>query len=171
MNKYVFKPYNQLFPELFAKEKARINEHLFPTSIEHVGSTSVPELGGKGIIDIAIAVEKQCMEEAKNKLQELSYEFRPSFSTPERFYLVAYLTDPEENIRRYHIHLTYLESKQWKELITFRDYLRTHPEAREEYANIKKKAADMANHDGEQYRKIKEPIIEKALSILTINSE
>lgn len=59
MNKYVFKPYSALFPNLFAKEKARIVQHfLFPASIEHVGSTAVPGLGGKGIIDIAIAFEK-----------------------------------------------------------------------------------------------------------------
>ncbi len=93
-------------------------------SIEHVGSTAVPGLGGKGIIDIAIGVEKECMEDIKNKLQELGYEFRPSFSTPDRFYFIIYLPDPEEDRRRYHIHLTYLESKEWKELIGFRDYLR-----------------------------------------------
>lgn len=162
MSKYAFKPYSPLFPGLFAKEKARIAQHfLFPASIEHVGSTSVPGLGGKGIIDIAIAVEKNCMEEAKNKLQELNYEFRPSFSTPDRFYFITYLPDPEENSRRYHIHLTYPESKEWKELIGFRDYLRTHPEAMEEYANVKKQAAEIANQDGDQYRKMKEPILQK----------
>ena len=162
MSKYTFKPYSPLFPSLFIKEKARIapNFH-FPASIEHVGSTAVPGLGGKGIIDIAIAVEKDCMEEAKSKLQEIGYEFRPSFSTPDRFYFITYLPDPEENSRRYHIHLTYPESKEWKELIGFRDYLRTHPEALEEYANIKKQAAEIANQDGDQYRKMKEPILQK----------
>ena len=101
------------------------------------------------------------MEETKNKLQELDYEFRPSFSTPDRFYFIAYLPDPEESSRRYHIHLTYPQSKEWRELIGFRDYLRTHPEAMEEYANVKKQAAEIANQDGDQYRKMKEPIFQK----------
>lgn len=162
MNKYVYKPYNPLFPDLFAKEKARIVQHfLIPASIEHVGSTAVPGLGGKGIIDIGIAVMQDSMEDVKNKLQELNYEFRPSFSTPNRFYFIAYLPDPEEISRRYHIHLTYHESKEWKELIGFRDYLRTHPEAMQEYANVKKQAAEIANQDGDQYRKMKEPIIQR----------
>jgi GrpB-like predicted nucleotidyltransferase (UPF0157 family) len=162
MSKYSFKPYSPLFPSLFVKEKARIAPHfLFPASIEHVGSTAVPGLGGKGIIDIAIAVDKECMEEAKNKLQELGYEFRPSFSTPDRFYFIIYLPDPEEESRRYHVHLTYPENIEWKELIGFRDYLRTHPEAMEEYADIKKQAAKMANQNGDQYRKMKEPILQK----------
>ncbi len=162
MSKYVFKPYNPLFPDLFNKEKARIAPHLdSPISIEHVGSTAVPGLGGKGIIDIAIAVDKSRIERVKSELQELGYEFRPSFSTPDRFYFVTYLADPEEGSRRYHIHLTYPSCKEWKALIGFRDYLRTHLEAVEEYANIKKQAAKMANQDGEQYRKMKEPIFQK----------
>ena len=51
-------------------------------------------------------------------------------------FILSYLADPEEGSRRYHIHLTYPSSKEWNELIGFRDYLRAHPEAAEEYANI-----------------------------------
>ena len=142
MKKYVFKPYSKIFPKLFQKEKERISRNLKEVqAIEHVGSTAIPGLGGKGIIDIAIAVDKAGMEEAKSRLQELGYEFRPSFSTPDRFYFIIYLPDPEEESRRYHIHLTYPENGKWKELIGFRDYLRHHPEELQEYAELKKQAA------------------------------
>ena len=130
-------------------------------AIEHVGSTSIPGLAGKGIIDIAISVSKEEMEHASQILQKLGYEYRPTFSTPERFYFITYLADSEEGNRRYHIHLTYPSSKEWEKLIGFRDYLRTHPEAVEEYASIKKHAATIANQDGEQYRKMKEPMFQK----------
>ena len=51
MKKYVFKPYNPKFPVLFEQEKQRIASHLKEKApIEHVGSTAVPGLGGKGII-------------------------------------------------------------------------------------------------------------------------
>ncbi len=167
MKKYIFKPYNDLFPSLFFKEKERIACRLPKgVSIEHIGSTAVPGLGGKGIIDIAIAVDKSVMDNSKTALQELGYEFRPSFSTPDRFYFIIYLPDPEEDRRRYHIHLTYQSSKEWNELIGFRDYLRTHPEAMEEYAKVKKQAATIANEDGEQYRKLKEPIFQKINSFI-----
>lgn len=160
--KYVYKPYSAAFPDLFKKEKERISSSLTNAlAIEHVGSTAIPNLGGKGIIDIAISVHKKEMEHASDILQKLGYEYRPTFSTPERFYFIAYLPDLEEGTRRYHIHLTYPSSKEWNELIGFRDYLRAHPEAAEEYANIKKQAAAVANQDGEQYRKIKEPIFKK----------
>ncbi len=161
-NKYVYKPYSKIFPELFQNEKKRIFSFLKNAlAIEHVGSTSISNLGGKGIIDIAILVKKEEMNHACTTLQNLGYEFRPSFSTSNRFYFVTYLADKEEGSRRYHIHLLYSDSNEWSELIGFRDYLRAHPEAAEEYANIKKHAATLANQDGHQYREMKEPIFKK----------
>src|SRR5690242_1406226 len=131
--KYIYKPYSKIFPDLFQKEKARIFSSLTNAlAIEHVGSTAIPHLGGKGIIDIAIAVAKEEMRHSSEVLQKLGYEFRPDFSTADRLYFVAYLPDPEEETRRYHIHLTYLSSLEWQELIGFRDYLRAHPETVEE---------------------------------------
>jgi GrpB-like predicted nucleotidyltransferase (UPF0157 family) len=168
--KYVYKPYNEIFPKLFLQEKARLlsilNEECI--DIEHIGSTAVPGLGGKGIIDIAIAVNKANMESTSKQLQDLGYEYRPTFSTPDRFYFIIYLPDPEEESRRYHIHLTYPENNEWKELIGFRDYLRHHPEELQEYAELKKQAAFEANHEGNRYRKVKEPMFEK-IRLLTNN--
>ncbi len=168
MKKYVFKPYSKIFPELFQKEKERIASHLNTASIiEHVGSTAIPNLGGKGIIDIAIAVNKNDMESTSKQLQNLGYEFKPTFSTPDRFYFIIYLPDPEEENRRYHIHLTYPENNEWKEFIGFRDYLINHPQELQEYAELKKQAALEANHEGERYRKIKEPIFKKISELIS----
>jgi GrpB-like predicted nucleotidyltransferase (UPF0157 family)/dihydrofolate reductase len=162
MEKYTFKPYNDLFPLLFSKEKERIAQHLpSSVSIEHVGSTAVPGLGGKGIIDIAITVDETRIEQAKSRLQELGYEFRPSFSTPDRFYFVIYLPDQQEGTRRYHVHLTYLENQEWKGLIGFRDFLLSNPDALQEYAELKNKAAIEACQNGEIYQKMKEPMFQK----------
>ena len=62
MSKYVFKKYSSIFPDLFNKEKDRIELHLkTDLAIEHIGSTAVCNLGGKGIIDIAIGVNKEDM--------------------------------------------------------------------------------------------------------------
>ncbi|MBI3237224.1 MAG: GNAT family N-acetyltransferase, partial [Chlamydiales bacterium] len=122
-----------------------------------------------GIIDIAIAVKKEDMEEVCKKLQELGYEFRPSFSTVERFYLVIDLPDVIDGKRRYHIHLTHLKSEDWTGLISFRDYLRTHKAAAQEYAELKKKAALEANGEGSFYRKQKEPFFQKIADLNKIS--
>lgn len=163
MKKYVFKPYHENFPKLFNDERKRIAALLGTGAIiEHIGSTAVPGLGGKGIIDIAIAVKKENLSKVSQQLQSLGYEFRPTFSTPDRLYFIIYLPDIEEGTRRYHVHLTYPENHEWKEFLSFRDYLRRHPEATQEYAKLKQKAAQEANHEGEQYRKLKKPMFEKA---------
>lgn len=163
--KYFFKPYSPSFPELFRKEKDRIASLIRSAlAIEHVGSTAVPGLGGKGIIDIAIAIQPQETEVVSAQLQKLGYVFRESGSTPTRLFFRVDLPDPEQGIRRYHVHLTSLEGKDWKDLISFRDYLRNHPDTVQEYAELKEKAAFEVNEDGEKYRKLKDPIFKKILS-------
>ena len=117
----------------------------------------------EGIIDIAIAVSKENLEKVSKQLQDLGYEFRPTFSTPDRLYFIIYLPDPEEEKRRYHVHLTYPENNEWKEFIGFRNYLKSDPEALQEYAEIKRQAILAANHDGNLYRKLKEPIFKKVI--------
>lgn len=171
MKKYVFKPYSKIFPELFEKEKERILSHIKENLvIEHVGSTAIPNLGGKGIIDLAIAVDKLKMDTVSKQLQDLGYEFRSNFSTEERLYFIIYRSDPEEETRRYHIHLTYPENIEWREFLGFRNYLRKHPKELEEYAELKVHAAIEADQEGEKYRRIKGPMFEKIRSLIKIES-
>lgn len=163
IKKYVFKPYSELFATLYRQEKERILQKIKPVDIQHVGSTAVPGLGGKGIIDIALAVTKEEIETVSKKLTELGYIFRESGSTPERVFFRVDLPDTQEGIRRYHLHVTFPQSTEWNSLLAFRDYLRTNSKAKHEYAALKKKSALVANQDGEQYRKLKEPFFSKAM--------
>lgn len=167
MKKYVYKPYDPFFVELFQNEKKRILAHIpHIPAIEHVGSTAVPGLGGKGIIDIAIGVEKDAIEAVSKKLIRLGYEFRANGSTEERLFFRIDLPDLKESVRRYHLHLTAHHSLIWKELVGFRDYLVAHPAKMQQYAAMKQSAASSANDDGEAYRKLKDPFIQKALNSL-----
>lgn len=164
MKKYVFKPYSHIFPILFEKEKKRIEANLkLQFVIEHIGSTAVPGLGGKGIIDIAIAVDKQDMESMSRHLQAIGYELRLGFSTSDRLYFIIYLPDSEEEERRYHVHLTFPENIEWKNFLDFRDSLRRNPMQLQEYADLKKEAALQAGQNGVTYRKLKEPIFKKLI--------
>jgi GrpB-like predicted nucleotidyltransferase (UPF0157 family) len=167
MKKYVFRSYSPLFSALFLKEKNRISPHINPIAlIEHIGSTAVPGLGGKGVIDIGIAVDRKDMEAVSTELQAMGYEFRHTYSTPDRYYLITHLADTEEPSRRYHIHLTYPENKEWMDFLAFRDYLINHPEEKQEYADLKEKAALEADGLGERYRDLKEPFIDKIKDLL-----
>ena len=134
--------------------------------IEHVGSTAIPKLRGKGIVDILLVVQKNTIANTSKKLQKADYEFRDVASTKSRcFFRKDYKTS--NGIRRVHIHLTFIGSKDQKEMIGFRDYIISHPKMAKKYEKIKKDAVKFAKGEGELYRKQKEKfilgIIKKAL--------
>lgn len=164
MQKYSFIPYNPLFPNLFLEEKKRISSHVKNIErIEHIGSTAIPHLGGKGIIDIAVSTQKEHMQAVSKQLQELGYEFRPVGSTADRFYFRVDLPDPEQDTRRYHLHLLSSNHQEWLDFLAFRDYLRNHPEEAIFYADLKKKAVEVAKGDGSKYRELKDPAFKRIL--------
>jgi len=159
MNKYAFRKYNKNYKKLFLQEKVKLGKILgFLKNIEHVGSTSILGLGGKGIIDIIIAASKNRIKIIKKKMEEAGYEFREVASTKDRIF---FRRDYKyRNItRRVHIHLVEIGSKDYREHICFRDYLRINPQIVKEYADVKKQAVKLAKGDGEFYRKYKNKFI------------
>jgi|SRR3989338_10139381 len=151
INKYTFHKYDAAYEKSFLKEKKKLQK-IVDGQIEHIGSTAVVGLGGKGIIDIAIGAVD--LKKAKEKLAK-SYEYRAKASTRERlFFRKGY---PAE----VHIHLVKLNSRDWKEMIALRNYLRKNPKTALEYAKIKKAAVAKAKGSGKTYRKIKDSFVEK----------
>lgn len=157
MFKYVFKPYDPIYPKFFDKEKNRLKKFLGKyVLIEHVGSTSIPGMGGKGIIDIAIATNgKKDLPGVSSKLIEAGYYYDPDDGTKDRWFHGRKVSDNE----RYHVHLTFKGSRDWMEIISFRDYLKTHQEDFKRYEEVKRQAVEEANQDKEIYINIKEPFI------------
>lgn len=177
-DKYIFRPYNPIFAILFEKEQKRLQNILGEfVRIEHIGSTAVPGLGGKGVIDISISTPKSDWENISLKLTGLGYEYKKK--EPERekekLFFMTHLPDEELGNRIYHIHLSYPESPELKKEIGFRDYLINHPEKAEEYAEIKKLAAEKAqklstkDEMRDTYGQIKKDFIEKILKKINLN--
>lgn len=121
-------PYNPQWPQTFEVEASKIKKALGTNciAIHHIGSTAVPELTAKPIIDM-IAVLKN-PEEAIRSLENLGFEYRGELNIPMRFYF---------NRSDVNLHV-YKEGHPEIELnLLFRDYLRAHSEARNEYALLK----------------------------------
>lgn len=164
MDKYVFKSYNAIFPKLFEAEKSRLRKHLTGNfEIEHVGSTAVPGLGGKGIIDLYVVTEINNLEHIEKEIIKSGYEFRILIGEDDHKFFRIDLPDKMEGIRRYHLHLGPIDSKDFKKLVIFRDYLKTHPKDLEKYAKAKQKAAKESEQIRDKYISIKAPIIEEIL--------
>jgi len=157
MKKYVFRKYKNSYSQLFEKEKKRLLRILGNVKIEHIGSTSVPNLGGKGIVDILVGVNKNEIDKFYNKLTSSKYISMPNASDKSRF---SFKKDYGLFFRRrVHIHLTWTNSKTWKETLNFKKNLIKSKNLKEKYSNLKKEAVKIANGDGEIYRKLKKDFI------------
>jgi GrpB-like predicted nucleotidyltransferase (UPF0157 family) len=164
VEKYVFRKYDARYRTFFEMEKAKLADILRAAIIEHVGSTAVPGLGGKGILDIALAVPKKGLQSAERALREAGYEFRAKASTPERLFFRRDYAEGRK-VRRVHLHLMRLGSRDLKEQIAFRDFLMDHPDSARRYAEVKKEAAKMSKGDGDFYNAYKKRFIEDAIEL------
>ena len=128
--------------------------------IEHIGSTSVPGLAAKPIIDILLGVYNLTdAEEIIPNMEHLGYEyvFKYEDIMPERRYFVKW----QDGRSIHHIHTVEINSDFWKRHLYFRDYLRLHDNVRDEYFELKKKLADIDWEDKMGYTDAKTDFIRK----------
>jgi len=161
--KYKFFRYSSKYPILFAKEKLRIKNALRRISslrIEHVGSSSVPGLGGKGIIDIAVSVPKPKIKEAIRLLSDIRFKNIPGSGQEGRIFLQKVVKYKGKE-RRVHIQLTHTNSIRWRAMVGVRNILRENEELRKRYAEIKKRAVKYAKGEGRRYREYKDSFLKE----------
>lgn len=130
--------YNPHWVDLYEAEAAKLREVFGPEllGIEHIGSTSVPGLPAKPIVDIMVLIDShEKAEKFIPKLAELGYPFDPASPTAqssERHFF------RKGNPTRYHLSIAYADRGSfWKRQLAFRNYLRLHPEERDRYAALK----------------------------------
>ncbi|HSA55358.1 MAG TPA: GrpB family protein [Gemmatimonadaceae bacterium] len=148
----VIVPYHPEWPGEFEKERTRLQETFASTNaaIEHVGSTAVPGLAAKPVIDIMVGVAALWEVEARiDNLRAEGYEYVPAYEAqlPQRRYFRKPLAEP----RTHHVHCVLRESSFWHDQLAFRDYLRTSPTAARAYATLKRDLASRYAADREAY--------------------
>ena len=132
-------PYDEAWPSLFFAERTRIEAAIGPwvEEIEHVGSTAVPGLAAKPVIDIMVGVKS--LDDSPilvERLVGIGYEYVPEFERILPFR--RYFRKMQEGRRTHQIHLVERSNAEWWDRhLLFRDYLRAHPEAAEEYSRLK----------------------------------
>jgi len=139
-------PYDSSWPAQFETEAGAILKALGSAAlrIEHVGSTSVPGLAAKPIIDIQVSVASlEALVLYSESLARLGYTHVP-LGDFDRVY--PFFQKPARWPSTHHIHLCVVGDEQESRHLAFRDYLRNHPEVAAEYARLKRGLA--AAHDG-----------------------
>jgi GrpB-like predicted nucleotidyltransferase (UPF0157 family) len=131
-------------------------------SIEHVGSTAVPGLGAKPVIDIMLGVSALLEVEARiAQLGSRGYEYVPEHEAqlPARRYFVKPPTRP----RTFHLHCVVRGSDFWQSHLEFRDFLREHPEMAAAYLELKQELAARFRTDRVAYTDGKSAFISSIL--------
>ncbi len=151
-------PYDPLWPAAFVAERELLHSVLKPWlagDIEHVGSTAVPGLAAKPIIDILAPVES--LERSRDAIAAVvaaayvHYPYQPE--------IMHWFCKPSPEARTHHLHLVPRNSMVWSQRLAFRDALREDEALRCEYAKLKLQLASLFKHDREAYTEAKSPFI------------
>lgn len=162
----VLSDYDPAWPTRFEKERVRIGNLLgsMVVGIEHVGSTAVPGLAAKPIIDFLVTVHSLPLvkHDCTQALQALGYAYLPESE--------AWL--PDEMLFRktagqrwtHHLHVMEPTSPRWEEFVLIRDYLRAHPDIAGAYGQLKRAVALVFGEDIVGYRDAKRPFLQGVLT-------
>lgn len=146
--------YDDKWPELAAKEIVAIREVLpnINFEIEHIGSSAIPGLSAKPIIDLLIGVDS--LTDAKQfvePLEKIGYSYWRANPKEWHFYFVKGLPLAGGTGRTHHVHIYEKTHEDFRKKLLFRDYLRTHSDAVQEYLRLKQNLSSQFSDDREAY--------------------
>lgn len=117
-------------------------------TIHHIGSTSIPGIVAKPIVDmIPVVTDIQEVDPLTSALEALGYEVKGEYGMPGRRFLIK----KQDGKRTFNVHIFEKDHPDIERHLRFRDYLRTHPEEREAYSNLKKELVSESQDDIEKY--------------------
>ena len=153
--------YNEKWPEMFNDIKSILSKALTHyESIEHIGSTSIPGMIAKPIIDIDIIIENEgSFEIVKKELGMLGYEHVGDQEIPGRevFKRIETINQPILNHIKHHLYVCVIDSQELKRHIMFRDRLRNSESLRNQYNEIKEEILKrVGENNREGYVELKE---------------
>jgi GrpB-like predicted nucleotidyltransferase (UPF0157 family) len=159
----VVSEYDPAWPSMFEQERAAVLAVLGQSVlvIEHIGSTAVPGLAAKPIIDLLVGVRSlaEARTSSVNQLVKLGYTYIPEYESwlPGELFFRKAVPGPWTH----HVHVMEPSNPRWQRFLLFRDYLRAHPRTAAAYANLKKSLAAKFGDDIAAYRDGKHEFVQR----------
>lgn len=154
-----FKKNKKLFNDIKKRLRTKLSEDI---PINHVGSTAIPRMSGKNIIDILIGVEKQSLfSEITKEIIDLGYFQSKSSKTKEYQFFASRKEETQSG--DIHIYLALLETERYNDFITLKNYLLKQPKEAQVYLKHKKEANKFSNKNRDEYKKIKSKFVDKLI--------
>jgi GrpB-like predicted nucleotidyltransferase (UPF0157 family) len=152
--------YDPVWPRIFEALRERVRAALggLAVAVEHVGSTAVPGLGAKPIIDLDVVVAATDVPEAIRRLAGIGYKHQGDLGISGRDAF-----EPPPDAPPHHLYLCPPDGAELRRHLLFRDYLRTHPEAAREYEALKRSLTERLAGDREAYTEAKTGFIARIL--------
>ena len=164
--------YDPCWPELFKKERRHLLSCLpadLVKRIEHFGSTAIPGLPAKPIVDILVEVTD--LEETRMRIapileaQGYDYFWRPSHDDGKPPFYAWFIKRDQNGNRTHHIHMVERSFGHHWDRLLFRDYLIAHPEIARQYGDLKQKLAHTHHCDRVAYTKAKSDFITRVTTL------
>lgn len=165
MSSVVVSPYSLAWPRYFLAIRDELSAVFSPlaVAIEHIGSTSVPGLAAKPVIDVLLGARSLAEVESRiEPLAALGYAYVRKYeeALPMRRYFVK---SPAASFR-IHLHAVERGARIWQQHLAFRDALRSDPALRERYRSLKLQLAQTFADDKAAYSAAKDPFIQSVLA-------
>jgi len=158
-------PYDHRAPRVAEIVADLIVRRLGPVTVEHVGSTAVPDCDGKGIIDLLLVVEPAQRKEVVRELYRLGFQEQSGgFRHPDERPMLEGAIEQEGERFRVHLHVVPASSAEPESMRAFRDRLRADPELRDEYVALKRAILDDGVVDREEYSRAKTRFIQRLVA-------
>jgi NAD-dependent deacetylase len=144
--------YDPAWPRLYEQEAARVRAALGQdvVEIEHIGSTAVPGLAGKPVIDVSVGLRRpELSMEQVAAVEALGYEYLGENGLPGRLFFRR----SEAGTRTHHLHVVEIDGEHWHRHRAFREYLRSHPDEAGRYAAEKLRLAAQASTQGDYWER------------------
>ena len=154
-------PYDETWKLAFVEIKKELEQAIgdLIVGIEHVGSTSVEGLSAKPCIDIDVIIrDYSIFDSAVSRLADIGYTHEGDLGIQDR---EAFKYSDKPHLHKHHLYVCPQRSQELKRHITFRDFLRSNPEAARKYGSTKETAARLFPDNIEKYIEYKSPCIEE----------
>src|SRR6185436_15929492 len=154
-------PHNPKWRDAFEMERMQIADALGNNvvAIHHIGSTAIPNIYAKAIIDLLVAVKDITgVDNQTSAMVSLGYEPMGEYGIPGRRY---FRKNNQEGLRTHHIHAFEAGSAEVERHLAFRDYMIAHTEDAEKYSDLKRKLAEEHPHSLDEYMDGKDGFIKE----------
>ncbi len=163
--KVIVVPYDETWKSAFEEIKKELEQVIgdLIIGIEHVGSTSVEGLSAKPCIDIDVIIKDYSIfDTVVSRLETIGYTHEGNLGIKDR---EAFKYSDKPHLQKHHLYVCPQQSKELFRHITFRDFLRSNPEAVKKYGSTKETAAQLFLDNIEKYIEYKSPCIEELYEI------